>query len=154
MAIRISQHLPPGPEAVVRARRAIDGLGARLPDPDRRDLRLLASEVVTNAVRHAGGGPVELAVEVADDRARVEVLDGGRGFDPPPGGPRSRGDSGWGLVLVDALADRWGVERGRRTRVWLELRLGRRRSADRRRGGGGGGRSRSRGTLFAPTGTV
>lgn len=154
MAMRISQQLPPGPEAVARARRAIDGLGARLPDPDRRDLRLLASEVVTNALRHAGGGPVELAVELAGDRARLEVLDGGRGFDPPPGGPRSRGDSGWGLVLVDALADRWGVERGRRTRVWIELRLGRGRPRQRRPGGGAQGRGRSRGTLFAPAGTV
>jgi hypothetical protein len=30
-------------------------------------------------------------------------------------------DGGWGLMLVGALADRWGVSAGERTCVWFEL---------------------------------
>ena len=28
---------------------------------------------------------------------------------------------GWGLALVESMSDRWGIERGDRTRVWFEL---------------------------------
>jgi anti-sigma regulatory factor (Ser/Thr protein kinase) len=52
----------------------------------------------------------------------VEVTDRGKGFDPelvPP--PRRSGIGGWGLYLVDRLADRWGVDGDRATRVWFEI---------------------------------
>ncbi|MDQ3587078.1 MAG: ATP-binding protein [Actinomycetota bacterium] len=90
-------------------------------------LRLVVSEVVTNSVRHGHGGQdrcVELTVEVAPRRLRLEIADEGPGFEPtaPPGAPDRPG--GWGLVLVDSLADRWGVETSPGTRVWLEMSPG------------------------------
>lgn len=133
MATHISRQLPPGPEAVADARRAVDRLSNRLSEPDLLDLRLVVSELVTNSVRHGAGrhpGPVGLAVRVEEDCARVEVDDSGPGFRVPPEGARSREDSGWGLVLVDQLAEAWGVERNGRTTVWCELRL--RRAGPRR----------------------
>jgi anti-sigma regulatory factor (Ser/Thr protein kinase) len=55
---------------------------------------------------------------------RIEVSDGGAGFVPPKR-PAPRLDAeepgGWGLVLVDRLADRWGVARDEGTSVWFEL---------------------------------
>ena len=59
-----------------------------------RDVRLLVSELVTNAVRHANlddGDVIGLVVELADDALRVEVHDPGGGFVPtaPVAGPRA-----------------------------------------------------------------
>jgi anti-sigma regulatory factor (Ser/Thr protein kinase) len=116
-----------GPEAVCAARHAIERLAdeERLPRVD--DLRLLVSELVTNSVLHGGAGPddlVHMHVKLPDHCVRVEVCDKGRGWTDqirstslesgaPPGG--------WGLMLVGALADRWGVEVGEETCVWFEI---------------------------------
>ena len=53
---------------------------------------------------------------------RVEVKDGGPGFEPPPPpSSPSESTSGWGLYLVARIADRWGVETGDDASVWFEL---------------------------------
>jgi anti-sigma regulatory factor (Ser/Thr protein kinase) len=82
---------------------------------------------VTNAVRHGGLTPSDtITVEVlARDRAlRVEVADGGPGFDPASALDPSREDpGGWGLLLVSRLASRWGVSRGRPNVAWFEIDL-------------------------------
>jgi serine phosphatase RsbU (regulator of sigma subunit)/anti-sigma regulatory factor (Ser/Thr protein kinase) len=97
-----------------------DELGPRTA----QDLRLLATELVANAVRHTGveRGTIELQLRLAGDRVRLTVLDEGPGFDPPPRPiAEPEGPGGWGLYLVDRRAARWGSERGERHRVWLEL---------------------------------
>jgi anti-sigma regulatory factor (Ser/Thr protein kinase) len=85
------------------------------------DATLLISELVTNAVKY---GPEEesirLIIEGDGTSTRFTVHD--RGLGPLPE-MRSQDDpapGGHGLRLVNALADRWGVERGS-TRVWFEL---------------------------------
>jgi anti-sigma regulatory factor (Ser/Thr protein kinase) len=87
-------------------------------------VQLLVSELVTNAVRHAGLGPkdvIRLVVELRRRALRVEVHDPGGGFEPGPPSPDPSRPSGWGLYLVNELADRWGVDSKRRTQVWFEL---------------------------------
>jgi signal transduction histidine kinase len=99
------------------ARRALEPLLADL-DPSRRaDVLLLATELVTNAVRH-GRPPIAMAVESADATLRVEVQDAGGGRPARTAEPGPAG--GWGLLLVDAAADRWGVLDGS-TSVWFEI---------------------------------
>ena len=94
-------------------------------DEDLTDsLRLVVSEVVTNGIMHGltgNDGCVELVVEVEPDRLRLEVVDDGPGFAPDatPGPVEEPG--GWGLYMVDSLADRWGVDATEGTRVWLEM---------------------------------
>lgn len=94
---------------------------------------LLVSELVTNSVRHAGlpsEASIEFSLRASHEVLMVEVADAGIGFteDSPvrplavPGTARS---SGWGLFLVDRIADRWGaVQADGETRVWFELRPG------------------------------
>ena len=87
-------------------------------------LRLVVSEVVTNSVRHGHAGQdgcVELTVEAGPQGLRLEIADEGPGFEPTPDPGRPDRPGGWGLFLVDSLADRWGVEASPRTRVWLEM---------------------------------
>jgi hypothetical protein len=81
---------------------------------------LLLSELVTNAVVHGsanGDSTIELHFAALGRTLQVEVSDAGSGFDP------ARQDSGWGLRLVEELAESWGVDEGRPSRVWFELPL-------------------------------
>ena len=120
--MKLAVTLPSIPESIAVARHVLDRLEGSLPDPMLEDMRLLVSEVVTNSIRHAPGGQaVELRIRVDRRLVRVEVEDGGPGFEPPPQGSRSERDAGWGLLLVDRLSDRWGVSAGRTTTVWFEI---------------------------------
>jgi anti-sigma regulatory factor (Ser/Thr protein kinase) len=84
------------------------------------DLMLLVSELVTNAVRHARGEEFEVRIAVRNDVLRLEVRDEGGGFEPEIA-PSDDGTGGYGLFIVDKLADRWGVERDAGGVIWLEL---------------------------------
>ena len=120
--MRIERRLAVTPEAAAEARHALADIA--LDDGRQRDVRLLVSELVTNAVRHANLAPADiilLVIEVEDARLRVEVHDPGGGFVPTAPAPDPARPSGWGLYLVEELADRWGVVRNRMTRVWFEI---------------------------------
>ena len=114
--------LAPVPDSVPTARHELDGLADRLDQGRLDKLRLLVSEVVSNGVRHGeGDGPIQLRIAVGRSAVRVEVEDPGHGFRPSrETGPVGRYD-GWGLLLVERLADRWGVVASGSTLVWFEL---------------------------------
>ena len=113
------------PEAASRARAVINHeLGSSVPGKVLEDATLLVSELVTNAVRHApraGSPEVELRLKVDGERIRVVVSDPGGGFVATPRLPTASESSGWGLYLVDRIADRWGVISKDRNEVWFEL---------------------------------
>ena len=122
----VHQRFPHGADAPGAAREALDAVLFDRVDSDvLAELRLVVSELVTNAVRHGppDGDAVELMVTLGGDVARIEVADGGSGFEPPARGPAPENPGGWGLVVVDRLASRWGIEGGRSTRVWAEVPL-------------------------------
>ncbi|AKN75813.1 protein phosphatase [Streptomyces sp. PBH53] len=124
---RLQQHVAPGdPEALVQARHmiraAVRAWGAR----DRADeIELAADELITNALLHTEGSAVVTLRSLVgrERRLRIEVEDASSAL------PRRRdagedGVSGRGLLLVDRLADAWGVEaRGGGKAVWCEFRL-------------------------------
>ena len=113
-----------GSAAASEARAAVGALDGLADAAILDDVRLLLSELVTNAVRHSGapaGAKVGLRVSVTHGRVRAEVTDTGRGFEPAPRDLPRLEAGGWGLHLVDRLADRWGVDRGEPARVWFEI---------------------------------
>ena len=117
--------LPARPEAPTRARREVAGrLGDRL-NGRLGDVELMLSELVTNAVKHgaaAADDEVRVEVESEPGLVRVIVSDPGTGFRFTPRAPGDDTTAGWGLYLVDRLADRWGAGREQgRTRVWFEI---------------------------------
>jgi anti-sigma regulatory factor (Ser/Thr protein kinase) len=119
--VTVDVELPSSSEAPATARRALKGLTGRISEGRARDLALLVSELVTNAVRHAHGERLRLVVTLDARALRVEVHDPGNGFEPREPEPDPTRPSGWGLFLVDELADRWGVDRTPRTLVWFEM---------------------------------
>lgn len=68
---------------------------------------VVTSEVATNAVRHARTS-FRLTVLALPNAVVIEVWDGSRVM-PLRVDPRPAEVSGHGLMLVDALADEWGV---------------------------------------------
>ncbi|MDQ4084403.1 MAG: SpoIIE family protein phosphatase [Actinomycetota bacterium] len=84
------------------------------------DSELILTELVTNARLH-GAPPVTVGVEVSAEAARLEVADGS------PGAPVNLVQNpdtmtGRGLMLVQALSDRWGVDRRAQGKlVWAEV---------------------------------
>ena len=115
--------LPCHPDSVGQARDAAGRLDGELSARRMGDLRLLVSEVVTNAIRHAGlqtGDTIRVSFRLDEARLRVEVTDPGRGFEPAPRRPDLAHGGGWGLYLVERLASRWGVAQGT-AHVWFEI---------------------------------
>jgi anti-sigma regulatory factor (Ser/Thr protein kinase) len=122
----MEQRLPVTATAPATARHTAARLFGDVVSGDRLDEIVLAvSELVTNAVRHAGMLPndeIAITFEFDGERVHVEVEDAGAGFsrsDAMPSGRRSEG--GHGLELVQAMTDRWGVDRGPPNRVWFDV---------------------------------
>jgi anti-sigma regulatory factor (Ser/Thr protein kinase) len=122
----LTLELPGRPEAASAARTALRALNGDLhliSQPRLADAQLLLSELVANAVRASEGEPVTLHVHVTERTLRVEVANAGAAFDP--GGlpePSHERAGGWGLRIVDVVAQRWGVEPDDEgVRVWFEV---------------------------------
>ncbi|MEU3165529.1 ATP-binding protein [Streptosporangium sp. NPDC006930] len=125
---RASWPLFPVTASVPRARWLIGGRLAQWGiDGQSEVARLLVSELVTNALRHAWG-PIRLTISYRDGTLRCEVGDA----NPAPPVPRDAhedDEGGRGLQLLELLSDRWGSDRTPTGKVsWFEL-------ADRRSGG-------------------
>ncbi len=116
------------PEAASQARAVVsEELGRAVSAKVLEDATLLVSELVTNAVRHApreGVPEIELRLKLNPERVRVVVSDPGAGFVAEPRLPTASEGSGWGLYLVDRIADRWGVITKDRSEVWFEIDVG------------------------------
>ena len=121
--------LSPAPPAARRARHALHE--ARIPEDLQHTVDLLSTELIANAVRHAGldsdSQQITFAARFVDDHIRVEVHDPGPGFDREQG----MAGKGFGLRMVDKLASRWGVEADDGARVWFEVDRRSRRRFDR-----------------------
>ena len=121
----VSRVLPARPEAPSEARRAL--VGVPLPATARADLALLVTELVTNALHHAGlANDDRIGVSLINGagRARLAVHDGGPGFTPGLAGSNDDASvaGGFGLALVDALSNAWGVRSGTDgCTVWCEV---------------------------------
>jgi anti-sigma regulatory factor (Ser/Thr protein kinase) len=113
----LSTNLRRSPDSVSAARQLVNGQTASLGVQQRQDAALMVSELMTNAVRH-GVGAITLRIDVVADAVRVEVADEGNVALAPSPEPGAHG--GWGLRIVEQLADDWGVLEGS-TKVWFRL---------------------------------
>ncbi|WP_239078095.1 ATP-binding protein [Streptomyces sp. SID9124] len=115
------------PQAVPEVRRI---LRARFAGDDADDLVLCVSELLANVITHVGERtPVSLRVTATPSgRVRVALSDPAPAVWPVLREAGPDGTSGRGLLLVDSLALRWGVEQAPyRKTVWCELRAPKKR---------------------------
>jgi anti-sigma regulatory factor (Ser/Thr protein kinase) len=125
MSDTLSIELPIRPESAGRAREAVGEFRDHLDESSLIDLRLMVSELVSDAVRAEAGNEhaIAIRIEARDRRIHVEVQEGAiayrlRSRRPEPG------EAGWGMYLTGLLADRWGIRHDDdRGCVWLQTRL-------------------------------
>src|SRR3954466_11193761 len=115
---RVALTLPNHETSPRRARTALRELGAKLGWRS-TDGELVLSELVTNAVPH-GEGDIHVILSETDGRLSGEVIDHGLSFTRPRMRLRPISAGGWGLVIVAALPERWGLTAGA-SRTWFEM---------------------------------
>jgi anti-sigma regulatory factor (Ser/Thr protein kinase) len=115
-------HLNPTPSAPGDARRFIADVLENHASVEAA--KLIISELVTNAVLHGGRDAGHVTVAVGrehDQRVRLEVSQSDhRGFQFLDQEPGHLGPTGRGLMIVDAVASEWGVDRDTGS-VWVVL---------------------------------
>lgn len=122
-----ASHLPASTTAPRAARRFVaDALEAWscLKDADAHDrVVLLTCEIVTNALLHARSDVLLRIRRNDEERIRIEVEDGDPSpLEPPAAAVAEDATTGRGLLLVEGLADEWGVEpKGDGKVVWFEV---------------------------------
>jgi len=115
--------VPASPVAGSALRKAVRSLEVFFGPDKAEEVELLVTELATNGVKHAattGVNRITLDATVGDEGLHVAVSDRGEGFTPVERSPWRSEPGGWGLMLVDGIADRWGVD-SEPTRVWFEL---------------------------------
>jgi anti-sigma regulatory factor (Ser/Thr protein kinase) len=119
----LSLELPATSHAPARAREAVRQAAqdAGVDADDRWRVEMIVTELVSNAVKHGPGGPVELAIQAGGSGMRGEVADPGPGIHLLKlARRRATEEGGRGLFLVDALSDSWGLSDDS-SRVWFEV---------------------------------
>jgi two-component sensor histidine kinase len=113
-----------------RARAALNAVlsGWDLSPTILQDAELVLSELVTNAVRARAPRDRQVGIRIVwmptEEILRLEVSDAGEGV-PEPRTPGDEDTDGRGLMLVEAITERWGVQQrtgGIGKTVWGELR--------------------------------
>src|SRR5207253_1270255 len=112
---------------VERELERLEAEGPSLLVLDLRGLEFLDSTglriILSADSRARRGGRRVVIVPGPESGLRVEVTDRGPGFEPGSPLPSMYQDSGWGLYLVEQIADRWGVKQEEGTCVWFEVDL-------------------------------
>lgn len=129
MATAARKTLPADPTSAGLARMWLTAnFSADLREDVLYNAALMASELVTNALRHTRSAQdgVEVTGEVDAGTFTLEVIDGGSAISRPQlSDAHYDAETGRGLHIIDALADEWGVRDlvdGRRA-VWVTVKL-------------------------------
>jgi anti-sigma regulatory factor (Ser/Thr protein kinase) len=109
--------LPRSTDSIATARRLVNEHTSTLTSQQRDDAALMVSELVMNALAH-GIGTISLRINDEADALRVEVSEQGNVAVAPSPTPGAHG--GWGLRIVDQLANNWGVLEAS-TKVWFRI---------------------------------
>ncbi|SOD61756.1 Anti-sigma regulatory factor (Ser/Thr protein kinase) [Streptomyces zhaozhouensis] len=119
--------------AVARRRVRHQLYGWGLPSTTCDNALLIVSELVTNAILHTQSSQVRCLLWSSGQLLRIEVADEGPGlFRVRPRAADSEAENGRGLLLLDALALRWGVvapDQRAGCTVWAELTAAAQQSA-------------------------
>ena len=114
--------LPVNEYSVVEARRFVEREATNWALPNVDEIALVTSELVENALQHARDS-IEVSIGRRADCVVVQVIDDDNTL-PDPYPAETLADRGRGLVVVDAIAEKWGttpLDHGKR--VWAEVAI-------------------------------
>lgn len=118
-------HLPARDASVAVARRRIGKLLCEwgVAEPVHDDAALIVSELFTNALVHTDSAEITCRVQTTLETVYLAITDQGRGASGPEVREPEEDENGRGLLLVNALAELWGVrnEHGHGRTVWAVL---------------------------------
>jgi anti-sigma regulatory factor (Ser/Thr protein kinase) len=120
--VRYVKGFPNTTHSVAAVRRFVAESFEGAPDDVIDAVVLMASEVAANVVRHVGV-PYTVEVRRTPEASEVRVTDGGGGR-PSLRFPAPSESGGRGMMIVDALSDRWGADVDTaigETTVWFEV---------------------------------
>ncbi len=122
--VRALYRIDARPDGPARARGLVRSeCSARVPRRTLEKLQLLVSELVTSGIVHGRDSRNDsIMLDLGLNSTLRFAVIGPGGFATGAAGNR---DDGWGLRLVERLADRWGIQRTPEgTRVWFETESG------------------------------
>jgi anti-sigma regulatory factor (Ser/Thr protein kinase) len=112
-------------DASATTREVLDGwLSAAVGEDTANAVRLAASELATNAVRHGrlpADTEVRLLVDVDDRTVRVALEQPTSATGAAVVAPEDRRLGGFGLAIIDSMTNAWGVDAGPPGSVWFEV---------------------------------
>jgi anti-sigma regulatory factor (Ser/Thr protein kinase) len=119
--VRHARSFPNEPASVTAARNFVKDTLQGVASGTVQAVELMVSELATNCVRHTDD-EFEIIVEQGPEEIRVEATDRGGG-EPRLRSPGPMDAHGRGLLIIDALAGAWGVDRGpgQKKLVWFEV---------------------------------
>ena len=92
----------------VRLKLHLEPIAKQLSAETEYNLLRIAQEAITNAVKHAGGSGVDVALENNEDRVRLMIRDDGHGFTDPDANPENNGH--YGLLGMRERARQIGAQ--------------------------------------------
>ncbi len=123
MADELSFEVPRHESGPGLSRAAVqDTFAGRISERELEDLRVIVSELTTNALLY-GAGEIHLHVLLEEGLVTGEVIDEGTGFERAVAERGIRAVGGNGLHMVGALAERWGIHEGT-SHVWWQMAPG------------------------------
>jgi anti-sigma regulatory factor (Ser/Thr protein kinase) len=123
--VHFESHIAGSVDASATTREVLDGwLSAAVGEDTANAVRLAASELATNAVRHGRLPPdteMRLLVDVDDRTVRVALEQPTSATGAAVVAPEDRRLGGFGLAIIDSMTDAWGVDAGPPGSVWFEV---------------------------------
>jgi diguanylate cyclase (GGDEF)-like protein/PAS domain S-box-containing protein len=111
-----------GEDAPAAAREFLASVLVDTPEEVSARARQVVTEFVTNSVKHSGGSTIVVEVCLgADGVLDFRVSDTGPGFDACPRAAGHDDPDGWGLLVVDMLAEAWGCGGPGDPSVWAHF---------------------------------
>jgi serine phosphatase RsbU (regulator of sigma subunit) len=123
----LRQRFPAESVSVPQVRELLETLDDRYPQLAWDEIKLMATELVTNSIIHGQGDHIhewlELVISEHEQSLRISIIGGGEPFSERAQWAAPAAVSGRGLMMVDTLADRWGVDNENGVCVWFECDL-------------------------------
>jgi anti-sigma regulatory factor (Ser/Thr protein kinase) len=109
--------LQPTPESASEARKSVLAWSQVLDPNSLSDVRTVVSELVALSVKHGGGGPIDVRLELDQSDVKGNVLD-----NAAHAVDMAAEEASFALKIIDGLVDEWSTD-PERGAVWFRMSI-------------------------------